>query len=78
MESATPDAGPETVTGPEIASGHRTAHADSMIENRINAPQKSPAEGRQTVSKEFVQRVALIDASNFDAPALVCMSCIDS
>ena len=44
-----------------------------MIQNRINAPQKGPAEGREAVSKKIVQCVALVDASNFHAPAFVCM-----
>jgi hypothetical protein len=42
-----------------------------MIENRINPPQKSSAEGREAVSEEFVQGIALIDASNFHAAAFV-------
>jgi len=42
-----------------------------MIENRINPPQKRPAEGRKTVGEEVVQSLAFIDASNFDTPPLV-------
>ena len=43
-----------------------------MIENRINPPQESPAEGRETVRKKVVQGIALIDASNFHSTALFC------
>ncbi len=42
-----------------------------MIQNRVNAPEKGPAEGRETVRKKVVQRVAFVDTSNFYAPAFV-------
>ncbi len=43
-----------------------------MIENRINTPQKRTAEGREAVGKKLVQGIALVDAANFYAFALVC------
>ena len=44
----------------------RAAHADGLVENRVNPPQKCSAERRETVRDQFVQRVAFIDASDFD------------
>ena len=48
-----------------------TAHADGVIEDRINTAEKCAAEGWQAVREKIVQSVALIDASNFYTAALV-------
>jgi hypothetical protein len=50
---------------------HGAAHADRVIENRINPPQKRPAESGKAVRKKVVQGVAFVDTSNFHTPALV-------
>jgi len=41
-----------------------------MIENRVNAPQKRAAEGREAVRKKLVQRSALVHSSNLDTPLI--------
>ena len=45
----------------------RAAQADGVVEDRVDAAQEGPAEGRKAVGDQFVQAVAFVDALHVDA-----------